>query len=70
MTVWTVISEPHEMLLERGGDEYIEWHCPTCQRRIRFYTDRRPMEVVERGNESAVHAGGQGAFVADVRVER
>ena len=70
MTVWTVIDEPHEMLLDRGGDDYIEWHCPTCQRRIRFHANPKRMEILVRGNEAAVHAGGQGAVVADVRVER
>ena len=62
--------EAHEMIFDGGGDDYIEWHCPTCQRRIRFYASPKRMEVVERGNEAAVHAGGQGAVVADVRVER
>jgi hypothetical protein len=58
------MNEQHEMILEKmhpSGTE--EWYCPTCGRRMLLnYGPRFTKEILEAGNESAVHSGGKGGL--------
>ncbi|MEU4096971.1 hypothetical protein [Streptomyces sp. NPDC026673] len=56
------MSEIHEMrLAETRSSGAEEWYCPVCRRRILLqWPPRYELLVLERGDESVVHAGGKG----------
>lgn len=56
------MSEIHEMrLAETRSSGAEEWFCPVCRRRILLrWPPRYELLVLERGDESVVHAGGKG----------
>jgi hypothetical protein len=63
MPIW---QELHEMVFENKGKGYIEWYCPACQRRLRFFADRRPMKIITPGDLYAAHYGSHGLDVGMV----
>ena len=57
-------QEQHEMHLVQTHDTGAEeWHCPTCGRRFLLHwpPDYRK-EVIETGDEYAIHTGGKGGL--------
>ncbi len=58
MIPWQV---SHDVIYDIGDDDYVEWHCPVCQRRVRVYSHPLRPEVLEQGDPTATHRGAAGA---------
>ncbi|MHB9862038.1 hypothetical protein [Streptomyces sp. YIM S03343] len=58
------MSTTHEMqLVNTSASGAEEWFCPSCRRRILMqWPPRYELVVLERGDETVVHAGGKGGL--------
>lgn len=49
-----VVEAKHEFVQVRATEEFIEWACPVCARRVRLRSDGT-VQTIERGDQRVNH---------------